>query len=151
MGWSLRRATRPGKKTPDNITQILTDAALRLVWTISTHDVPQPLDVNSDQTGVTYSAGGLATWAPIGGKQVEVLGKDERRTFTLMVGISMSGEVLPFQAIYSGKTPASLPTSNASNYTKATEELKFRFEHSNTNTYWSTIETMQSYCQELSF
>jgi hypothetical protein len=145
MEWSLHRATHPGKKTPENVTQILTDAALCLVWTISQHNVPKPLSVNSDQTGVTYSAGGLATWALIGSKQVEVLGKDERRSFTLMVGISMSGEVLPFQVIYGGKSAASLPTSSAPNYTKATEELKFRFESSGTNTYWSTIETMQSY------
>ena len=145
MKWSLRRSTRPGKKTPENVIQILTDAALRLVWTISQYNVPKSLSVNSDQTGVTYSAGGLATWAPIGSKQVEVLGKDERRSFTLMVGISMSGEVLPFQAIYSGKSPASLPTSNAPSYVKATKELRFHFEYSGNDTYWSTIETMQSY------
>ena len=145
MKWSLRRATRPGKKTPDNIEQILTDATLRIVWTISEHGVPKPLLVNTDQTGVQYSAGGLATWAPIGSKQVEVIGKDEWRSFTLVVGISMSGEVLPFQAIYAGKTPASLPTSSAPNYTKATEELRFCFENSGNDTYWSTIVTMQSY------
>ena len=145
MGWSLCHATCPGKKTPENVTQVLTDAALRLVSTISEHDVPKSVLVNSDQTGVTYSAGGLATWAPINSKQVEVLGKDERQTFTLMVGISMSGEVLPFQAIYSGKTPASLPTDEAPDYTKATQELKFRLESSGTDTHWSTIKTMQSY------
>ena len=145
MKWSFRRATRPGKKIPENVTEILTNAVLRLVWTISEHNVPKPLSVNSDQTGVQYSAGGLATWAPIGSKQVEVVGKDERRSFTLMVGISMSGEVLPFQAIYTGKTSNSLPTSSAPNYAKATEELKFRFESSGNDTYWSTIATMQSY------
>ena len=61
------------------------------------------------------------------------------------MGISMSGEVLPFQAIYSGTTDRSLPTKNAPSYTKATEELKFLFESSGNNTYWSTIKTMQSY------
>ena len=62
------------------------------------------LIVNSDQTGVQYSAGALQTYAETGSKQVEVVGKDEKQAFTLMVGISMSGEVLPFQAIYAGKT-----------------------------------------------
>lgn len=145
MGWSLRRATRPGKKTPENVTQILTDSALRLVSTISQHNVPKPLSVNSDQTGVTYSASGLATWAPIGSKQVEVVGKDERRSFTLMVGISMSGEVLPFQAIYGGRSAASLPTGNAPSYLEATKELKFHLEYSGNDTYWSTMKTMRSY------
>jgi hypothetical protein len=110
MKWSLRHATHPGKKTPENITQILTNAALCLVWTISEHGVLRFFLVNTDQTGVQYSAGGFATWAPIGSKQVEVIGKDEWWTFTLVVGIFMSGEVLP-------------------------EELKFHFEHSGNDTY----------------
>ena len=53
---------------PENITQVLTDAALRLASTISEHQVPEPLSVNSDQTGVTYGAGALQTYAPIGSK-----------------------------------------------------------------------------------
>lgn len=142
MGWSIRRATRPGKKTPENVTQILTDAALHLVSTISQFNIPKPLTVNSDQTGVIYSAGALETYAPTGSKQVEVIGKDEKRAFTLMVGVSMSGEVLPFQAIYTGTTDRSLPTSNAPNYSRATEELKFLFESSGNDTYWSTMKTM---------
>ena len=145
MKWSLHHVTHVGKKTPENVTQILIDATLRLVWTISEHGVLRVFLVNTDQTGVQYSAGGFAMWAPIGSKQVEVIGKDERRSFTLVVGISMSGDVLPFQAIYAGKTPASLPTSSVPKYTKATEELKFHFEHSRNDTYWSTISTMQSY------
>jgi hypothetical protein len=145
MGWSLRRATRPSKKTPENVIQILTDATLRLISTISQYGVPQPLLVNSDQTGCRYSSGALETYAKTGSKQVEVIGKDERRAFTLMVGISMSGEVLPFQAIYAGKTSGSLPTKSAPDYKKAVEELKFRFESSGNDTYWSTMTTMQSY------
>ena len=149
MGWSLLQATHPGKKTPENITQVLTDATLRLVSTILQHNVPKFLIVNSDQTGVVYSAGAVETYAPTGSKQVEVVGKDERRAFTLMVGISMSREVLPFQAVYAGKTKAPLPTSSAPKYAKATEELKFHFESSGNDTYWSTMVTMQSYVTKI--
>ena len=46
--WSLCHATHPGKKTPGNVTQILTNAALHLVWTISEFDVPRTLSVNTD-------------------------------------------------------------------------------------------------------
>jgi len=145
MGWSLHGATHSGKKMPENITQVLTDASLRLVSTISEHEVPEPLSVNSDQTGVTYGAGALQTYAPIGSKQVEVIGKDEKWAFTLMVGISMSGEVLPFQAIYAGRSPLSLPSKDAPSYDKATQELNFHLEFSGNDTYWSTMTTMQSY------
>ena len=145
LKWSFRRSTRAGKKTPENVQQILTDAFLRHAWTIAKYNVPAELDANSDQTLVNYTAGAEETYAAIGSKQVEVVGKDERRGFTLMVGISMSGEVLPFQAIYSGKSPASLPTSAAPGHSRATEELKFHFEYSKCDNHWSTIETMKSY------
>jgi len=85
MKWTLRRSTRPGKKTPDNIQQILSDTFFRLVWAISNFNILPMFLVNSDQTMVYYSAGAIETYAPVGSKQVEVLGKDERRGFTLMV------------------------------------------------------------------
>ena len=149
MKWSLRRTTRPGKKTPDNIQEILTDSFLRFTWTISNFTIHAVFLVNSDQTLVYYSAGALETYHTIGSKQVEVVGKDERRGFTLMVGISLGGEVLPFQAIFAGKTAASLPSSKAPGYSKATEELKFHFESSKGGNHWSTIETMKSYVNNI--
>ena len=105
--------------------------------------------VNSDQTLIYFSAGAEETYAAIGSKQVEVVGKDERRGFTLMVGVSMSGEVLPFQAIFSGKTSASLPTSAAPGYSKATEDLKSRFEYSKWDNHLSTIDTIKSYVNDI--
>ena len=104
MGWSLQRTTRPGKKIPDGVTHILTDAYLRIVHTISEDPTATTPGVNTDQTYVTYSAGSTETYALRGSKQVEVVGKDEKRGFTLVVGISMSGDALPFQVIYAGKS-----------------------------------------------
>ena len=63
-----------------------------------------------------------------GSKQVEVVGEDEKRGFTVVVGISMSGDVLPFQVIYAEHTTHSLPTPGAPEYHQATEVLKFSFE-----------------------
>jgi hypothetical protein len=133
MGWSLRRSTRPGKKTPDGVTYILTNAYFRLVHTILNNTVTSTLIVNTDQTLVIYSAGATETYAPKGSKQVEVVGKDEKRGFTLVVGISMSGE-----------SKRSLPSAKALDYKKATEELGFHFESGGTN-HWSTLSTMKDY------
>ena len=60
----------------------------------------------------------------------------------------MSGDVLPFQAIYAGQTHHSLPTSKATAYAEATEVLKFRFESGGTN-HWSTLSTMKSYVHHI--
>ena len=148
MKWSLRRSTRAGKKTPNNILQILTDTFLRFSWAISKFNIRAVFIVNSDQTMVYFSADSKQSYEAIGSKQVEVVGLDERHGFTLMVGISMSGEVLPFQAIYKGKTKASLPKPTALGYEKATQELKFLFEFSKTDNHWSTIRTMKNYVSE---
>lgn len=148
MDWSLHHSTRPGKKVPDGVTQILTDAFLRLVHTISENNIMVTISVNTDQTLVTYAAGASEIYAPRGSKQVEVVRKDEKQGFTLVVGVSMSGEALPFQVIYAGTTPRSLPSVNAPDYYKATAELKFCFE-SGGNNHWSTLSTMQSYVQHI--
>jgi len=148
MNWTLRRSTRPGKKVPDGVTYILTDAFFRLVHTISENSVTIELCVNTDQTLVTYGAGASETYAPKGSKQVEVVGKDEKRGFTLVVGVSMNGDVLPFQAVYAGSTPRSLPSPASPDYHKATNILGFHFESGGSN-HWSTLSTMQSYVQHI--
>jgi len=148
MNWSLQHSTRPGKKVPDGVTYILTNAFFYLAYTISENSVTIELMVNTDQTLVTYAAGASETYAPKGSKQVEIVGKDEKRGFTLVFGVSMDGHVLPFQAIYTGSTPRSLPSPGAPEYHRATEELKFRIESGGDN-HWSTISTMQSYVQHI--
>ena len=148
MDWSLRRSTCPGKKTPDGVTYILTSAYFCLVHTISENSVPAELGVNTDQTLVIYSAGAIETYAPRGSKQVGVVGKDEKRGFTLVVGISMNGEALPFQAIYAGSTPNSQPSPDAPGYHKATQVLNCHIESGGKN-HWSTQSTMQSYVQDI--
>ena len=133
----------------DNIQEILTDFFLQPAWTISNFTIHAVFLVNSDQALVYYSAGALETYHTIGGKQVEAAGKDELHVFTLTVGISLGGEVLPFQAIFARKTAASLPSSKAPGYPKATEELKFHFESSKGGNHWSKIETIKSYVNNI--
>lgn len=76
MKWSLHCATRPGKKTPANVLQILTDAFFRLSWAISRFNIQPVFVVNFDQTLVYFSAKAKETYEAIGSKQVEVVGLD---------------------------------------------------------------------------
>ena len=78
MNWSLQHSTHAGKKVPDGVTYILTNAFFHLVHSISENSITIELLVNTDQILVTYSAGALETYAPKGSKQVEVVGKDEK-------------------------------------------------------------------------
>ena len=85
MNWILQRSTHPGKKVPDGATYILTDIFFCLVHTISENRVTIELCVNTDQALVTYDAGASETYAPKSSKQVEVVGKDEKWGFALVV------------------------------------------------------------------
>ena len=68
-----------------------------------------------------------------------------------MAGVSMNDDVLPFQIMYAGKTPASLPGTDdpKSEFKLANDEakkLRFRFEPTGIpRNHWSNITTMKSY------
>ena len=58
-----------------------------------------------------------------------------------VVSVSNSSVLLLFQAIDIGKSNRSCPDKSARSYDE-TQTVKFRFEYSNTRTYWSTQQTM---------
>ena len=155
LRWSKRKGTQAGQKVPADAPEQMRNHALRLAVDICDHSIPASCCVNSDQTGRTYAQSGESTYDPIGATQVPVVGKEDKRAFTIMVGISMDGVVLPFQIMYGGKTPASLPDINnsTSEFKDANNEakrLQFRFEHTGvTGNHWSNLVTMKSYVRNI--
>ncbi|KAF8631364.1 hypothetical protein AX17_005130 [Amanita inopinata Kibby_2008] len=88
------------------------------------------------------------TWNKSGEKQVETKGQDEKCAFTLVPSISASGELLPFQAVFHGKTPLSCPSRDAPGMDEA-DKLGFKFVFSGNMSYWSTQETMKKLVNEI--
>lgn len=148
LNWSERKATRPGHKMPENWEEVCEKAILRMAYSIKEEDIPSSLIVNSDQTQVVYAQGSNLSWAPTSAKQVSGVGEDEKRAFTVMVSVSNNGTLLPFQAIYQGHSKASLPQPSAPGYTNA-QLAGFRFESSESKTYWSTQKTMRTFVSEI--
>ncbi|KAH7917193.1 hypothetical protein BV22DRAFT_1026850 [Leucogyrophana mollusca] len=139
--WSERRATKAAQKVPTDWEDKSEEAFLQIAYSIKEEDVPAELYVNTDQTQVVFSQGSNLTWAKTGAKQVSVIGAEEKRAITVVVSVANNGILLPFQAIYQGYSEKSCPTASAKNY----EEVKgagMRLEYSDTNTYWSTQQTM---------
>ncbi|KAJ7210221.1 hypothetical protein C8J57DRAFT_987678, partial [Mycena rebaudengoi] len=143
MGWSERCATRAAQKIPSNHEEILHAAFLREAIMIRDHAIPAELRVNTDQTQAIYQQGTKSTWNKKGEKQIATVGQEEKRAFTLVPSISASGELLPMQAVFCGKTSASLPRPGSRGYADA-ESLGFKFESSMNSKYWSTQRTMQT-------
>jgi hypothetical protein len=148
LGWSVRKATRAAQKLPPDVNAVLLHSFLRLACVIRDEDIPPSCIVNADQTQVIYNMGSHSTWSPTGERQVHVLGVEEKRAFTLLVAASLSGDMLPFQAIYTGKTTRSIPDQTAPGFARAAN-LGFLLEYSNTSSYWSTQATMRSFVSKI--
>ncbi|KDQ16768.1 hypothetical protein BOTBODRAFT_82721, partial [Botryobasidium botryosum FD-172 SS1] len=103
LRWSFRRTTRAAQKVPANADALGFELVMWLVSLIKDHDIPAPLIVNLDQTNCEYAPGTDLTWTTRGAKQVDAVGQGDKRAFTLTPIISMAGDLLPFQAVYSGK------------------------------------------------
>ncbi|EKM49365.1 uncharacterized protein PHACADRAFT_61551, partial [Phanerochaete carnosa HHB-10118-sp] len=102
------------------------------------------LSVNIDQAQVVLQDTCKRTYEVIGSKQVKCLGIGEKCAFTILAGVSVSSQALPFQAIWKGKMKVSLSHPSSPSYAEAWE-IGIRFETSNTDNYWPTFGTMCSY------
>ncbi|KAG2124349.1 hypothetical protein DEU56DRAFT_744653, partial [Suillus clintonianus] len=112
LHWSFCCATRAAQKLPANTDECCLEQFLWLALTI--HDCAifhLSFYVNINQTNVIYQPANTSTYEVKGSKQVDVLGQDEKQTFTTLVGISAASDPLPFQIIYCGKTKHLLPTT----------------------------------------
>ena len=71
---------------------------------IDTKHIPPELVINFDQTGVKIVPVSNWTLAAQGTKQIDVIGIDDKREITMLLGMTLSGEMLPPQVIYQGLT-----------------------------------------------
>ena len=76
---------------------------------ISSHDIPNFLVLNIDQTPLPYVSPGQYTFSLKRSKNVPIKGVDDKRQITTTFAVSSTGKFLPIQLIYTGTTPRSLP------------------------------------------
>jgi hypothetical protein len=103
--------------------------------------------VNFDQTQVVVQSQGNSTFAKQGSKQVGVVGKEEKRAWTAVVGVAASGDVLPLQIVMEGKTDRSLPKADGPMMDEA-ESRGFKWAL-NPTTHWCSFATMTDYFTDI--
>ncbi|EKM49582.1 uncharacterized protein PHACADRAFT_106616, partial [Phanerochaete carnosa HHB-10118-sp] len=144
LQWSIRKATRAAQKIPKNTPELCRASFCCQALAIRDLQIPDALRVNIDQAQCVLMDTCGWTYEVKNSKQVTCIRKEEKRAFTILVGVFASGVALPFQAIWKGKTAGSLPSRSARGYAEA-EKLGFHFESSMSDNYWSTFATMCSY------
>ena len=76
------------------------------------HNIPDELIVNIDQTPSKYVPTDRVTMTKKRSKHVSRIGSADKRTITATYSETLSGDILPFQLIYKGKTRQSLPKTS---------------------------------------
>ena len=75
--------------------------------TIKQYKIPPQLVLNSDQTPSSYVSVGTSTMASREAKSMAIKGYTDKQNITLNFVVSLSGQFLPIQIMYRGKTEAS--------------------------------------------
>ena len=98
-----------------------TEALLIEIWTLflhnictlvqQTYNIPDERIINVDQTPSKYMPTSSVTTAEKNSKHVPKQEVDDKCAITLKLAKTLSGDMLPFQMIYTGKTSCSLPAA----------------------------------------
>lgn len=148
LRWVPRMSTRAAQKTPVDAEQQIYELFLRLALLVRDAGIRHPsLIDNFDQTQVVMANNDARTLDIEGSKQVGVVGKEEKRAFTAVVGVSASGDVLPTQLVFKGGSDRSLPTRNAPGREDASQ-LGMIYSW-NPATYWSDLSSMKVFFEKI--
>jgi len=142
MGYSWRARTTAASKLPADWRELGAAAAKRIAVAMQLYKVHPALIVNADQTGVHLCPSDKFTYAVTGSKSVSVIGAEDKRQITAVVASSLSGDLLPLQLIFQGKTDACHPP-----LTDAVLGCRFHLTHS--ENHWSNVQTMQQWVEHV--
>ena len=106
---------------------------------VTMQDIPDDMIVNWDQTAIKYIP--LSNWTmdKEGSKRVEVAGIDDKCQITATFAASLSGQFLPVQLVYEGKTTKCHPTV----------EFPEGWNITHTQNHWCNEETMIIYIESV--
>ena len=109
MGMVKRRVYSKAKIDIHNFVGIKEEFLLDVKNVISMDKIPPSLVINWDQTAIQYVPTASWTMEQEGTRRVEIAGKDDKWQITAVLACTMSGDLLPLQLVYQGKTPRCLP------------------------------------------
>ena len=108
---------------------------------VSEHDIPPSLIINIDQTPLSYVNTRKYTFSFKGAKNIPIKDVDDKRQITATFAVSCTGEFLPIQLIYAGKTEQSLPKHS----------FPPSFLVTFTENHWSNTEKSDEFFKEICF
>ena len=132
-----KATTKKPKFTPSNFEELKSQYLMDIMAVVTMEDVPEEMIVNWDQTAIKYIPVSNWTMAKEGSKRVEVAGIDDKRQITATFAALLSGNFLPVQLVYEGKTTRCHPAI----------DFPDGFHITHTENHWCNEETMISYIE----
>ena len=139
MGMVKRRVCSKAKIDIHNFVGIKEEFLLDVKNVISMDKIPPSLVINWDQTAIQYVPTASWTMEQEGTRRVEIAGKDDKRQITAVLACTMSGDLLPLQLVYQGKTPRCLPQV----------EFPTKWHITYTENHWCNQVTMKEYINNI--
>ena len=109
LNFVKRKATTSAKVEPSHFKELKEQFLLDIKAVVEMEDVPSDLILNWDHTGINIVPSSTRTMEAKESKRVEAVGLNDKRQITAVFCAALSGEFLPLQLIYQGKTTACLP------------------------------------------
>ena len=105
MGLVRRKATKAARKKPPDFESLKVQFHECITKVVRDHSVPPALILNFDQTATKHVPTSEWTMASQGSIQVSVIGLEDKNEITVLLFCLLSGNFLPPQVLYTGKTP----------------------------------------------
>eukprot|EP00058_Branchiostoma_floridae_P006720 XP_002592208.1 hypothetical protein BRAFLDRAFT_84636 [Branchiostoma floridae] len=137
MNYVKRKATKAARKLPADFDESRATFLTRVSETVAELEIPEEMVINWDQTGVNIVPVGDWTLEEAGARQVPVVGKEDKRQITLLLAISLSGQLLPPQVLYQGKTDKCHASFN----------FPEEWDVYHTTSHWSNTDSMERYVE----
>ena len=140
MNFVKRKATTAKSKyTPEDFARRKQAFLDEVVGVVEMEEIPPELILNWDQTGINLVPASGWTMDQLGAKRVEIKGVNDKRQITALFCGTLTGDFLPVQLIYKGKSARCHPR----------HQFPSGWHITHSPRHWSTEETMIQYINEI--
>jgi hypothetical protein len=143
---SYRKSTKSAQHLPADWKNQIEVMIERIALLVEKFDVRKELIVNIDQTGVLLVPVSCFSYERTGSVDCAVVGKSQKRQFTVVMGVSAGNILLPLQLIHAGKSDSTraLPSPDAQ-----APLLRNGFRFYQTPSHWSSVDSHIQYINEI--
>ena len=140
MNFVKRKATTSkSKHSPEDFVELKRAFLEEVVAVVKMEEIPPELILNWDQTGVNLVPVLSWTMDQLGARRVEITGVNDKRQITALFCGTLTGDFLPLQLIYQGKSARCHPHYHFPSGWNITHSPR----------HWSTEDTMIEYINEI--